>query len=67
MKRLTINETAKAQGVRIADVVLIGPLMIWGGTRALPERPWPGLALTLLGLATMSYNAVNYQRVRGTQ
>lgn len=64
MKRLTINETAKAQGVRIADVVLIGPLMIWGGARAIPERPWPGLALTLMGMGTIVFNWVNYRRVK---
>lgn len=62
--KLTPNETAKAQAVRIADVVLIGPLMIWGGARAIPDRPLPGLALTLLGLTTIAYNWVNYNRIR---
>jgi hypothetical protein len=54
----------KAQPIRVADVLVIGPLMVWGGARAIPERPFAGLALTLLGLGTISYNAVNYTRVR---
>ena len=65
MNQLTINETAKAQTVRVADVVLIGPLMIWGGIQTTPKRPWPGIALTLFGVSTIVFNAVNYYRVRG--
>ena len=62
--KLTINETAKAQGVRIADVVLIGPLMIWGGARTIPKNPVPGIALTLFGMGTIIFNWVNYRRVK---
>ena len=62
--KLGPNETAKAQSVRIADVVLIGPLMIWGGARAIPQRPLPGIALTLMGLGTIAFNWVNYNRIR---
>lgn len=64
MKPLTINETAKAQGVRLADVYLIGPLMIWGGARAIPANPIPGVLLTLFGLGTIVYNGVNYRQVK---
>jgi len=64
VKPLTINETTKAQGVRLADVYLIGPLMIWGGARAIPTNPLPGLLLTLFGMGTIVYNGVNYRRVK---
>lgn len=54
----------KAQPVRVADVVFIGPLMMWGGARATAEQPLWGTALLWLGMTTISYNAVNHQRVR---
>lgn len=64
MKRLTANETVKAQSVRIADVVLIGPLMIWGGSRAIPKNPVAGLALAFMGMGTIVYNWVNYLKIQ---
>lgn len=60
---------AKAQSVRIADVMLIGPLMIWGGTEASKAAKTDlgknsGSALALMGLGTMVYNGVNFVRVK---
>lgn len=55
----------KAQPVRLLDVFLIGPMMIWGGS-ALDEsgHPIAGVALALMGLATIGYNGRNYEIVR---
>jgi hypothetical protein len=53
--------TVKSQRVRLADVVLVGPLMIWGGVKA---GGLGGAALALFGIATVAYNARNYARVR---
>ncbi len=53
--------TVKSQRVRLAEVVVAGPLMIWGGVKT---GGWGGTALVLCGLATMAYNARNYARVR---
>jgi len=53
--------TIKSQRVRLLDVVVIGPLMIWGGVKA---GGWGGAALAFFGLTTMAYNARNYARVR---
>jgi len=53
----------KTQTVRLLDVGLVGPLMVWGGAKAIEEKPLAGILLTLLGLATVSYNAVNYGKV----
>lgn len=53
----------KPQTVRIADVLLVGPLMLWGGTR-LRQEP-AGVLLAALGLATVAYNATNYLKARG--
>jgi hypothetical protein len=53
----------KAQGVRLWDVFLIGPLMIWGGARAAPKHPLPGLALLFAGMGTVVLNGVNFRRI----
>lgn len=53
--------TMKSQRVRLLDVVVIGPLMIWGGVKA---GGFGGAVLALFGLTTMGYNARNYARVR---
>ena len=50
----------KAQPVRILDVVLIGPLMMWGGAQLRKSYPLRGDLLTLLGIATVWYNGRNY-------
>jgi len=54
------NELAKSQTVRVLDVVLIGPLMIWGGVK---HGGVMGSALVVFGASTVWYNARNYQRV----
>lgn len=53
--------TVKSQRVRLLDVFVVGPLMIWGGTKA---GGLGGTALALFGLTTVAYNARNYLRVR---
>jgi hypothetical protein len=50
----------KAQAVRILDVALIGPLMVWGGVQLRKAHPLRGDLLTLLGIATVWYNGRNY-------
>jgi hypothetical protein len=61
---LELGTEIKAQHIRILDVVLIGPLMLWGGWRARNEAPLAGYGLAALGLATIYYNGRNYGRVR---
>lgn len=62
---LELGEETKAQGVRLLDVFLIGPLMIWGGD-ALKKRGHgvAGPVLSATGVATIFYNGRNYVRVR---
>jgi hypothetical protein len=50
----------KTQTVRILDVVVIGPLMSWGGNRLRQDHPLRGLVLAALGAATIWYNGRNY-------
>ena len=62
---LHLGEETKAQSIRLLDVFVIGPLMMWGG-HALNEQghPLAGPALALMGVATIYYNGRNYFRVR---
>jgi hypothetical protein len=59
-----INALVKTQAVRVADVLLIGPLMVYGATK-MPRGP-AALVLGLFGLGTILFNGVNYLRVRET-
>lgn len=60
-----MDREVKAQPVRLLDVFLVGPLMVWGGY-ALDRQGHPvgGAALSILGIATVIYNARNYGIVR---
>ena len=53
--------TVKSQRVRLLEVALVGPLMVWGGVK---EGGVGGVVLAFCGLATMAYNARDYARVR---
>jgi hypothetical protein len=57
---LTLNQTVKTQAIRLADVALVGPLMIWGGVKTANENPVPGMTLLLFGIGTIIYNASNF-------
>lgn len=62
---LDVGREVKAQEVRLLDVFLIGPLMVWGGTALHRQgHPLAGPLLTALGAATVVYNGRNYVRVR---
>ena len=65
MEPVQVYAEVKAQPVRLLDVFLIGPLMVWGGY-ALNDsgRHVAGPALALLGLSTIIYNGYNHEQVR---
>lgn len=49
----------KAQGVRMADVLVFGPLMIYAGLgRATPM--WVRTGMVIIGVGTIVYNLANY-------
>ena len=54
-------DPGKGQAVRIADVVLIGPIMVVGGAKL--GGPL-GAVLAVLGIGTAVYNGRNYLRFR---
>lgn len=56
--KITQRDSPKTQLVRLADVFVIGPTMVWGGAKLPPSLP--SYLLVLFGLATIAYNARNY-------
>lgn len=60
------NGEVKAQGVRLADVFLFGPLMIYSSMDQKPP-PWMNAAMLVIGVGTILYNAANYLEVQRRQ
>lgn len=50
---------SKTQGIRIADVMLFGPLMVLGALNKQPPA-WTRLAMLFIGIGTIAYNAKNF-------
>ncbi len=49
----------KSQTVRLVDIGLLGPFMVWLGFQdRVPE--WAGTLMVVSGLLTIAYNARNY-------
>lgn len=62
---LDINHAVKTQTVRVADVFVIGPMMVWGGVAlARTRHPIAGLILGAMGVGTVIFNGVNWFRVQ---
>lgn len=57
------DKETKAQAVRVLDIFVIGPLMFWGGLKAMEEDRFWGNALIAFGVSTSIYNARNYLAV----
>lgn len=52
----------KTQTVRLLDVFLFGPVIMYAGTRK--ELPiWLRLSLLAIGAGTVVYNGLNYMKV----
>ena len=61
-----MKDQGKSQMVRLVDVFVLGPFMIWTASRKhLP--PLSRLLLGVSGLATIVYNGVNYARISEQQ
>lgn len=50
----------KSQAVRLVDVFLLGPFMVWYAARSTGAPEWARAALTLAGVLTVTYNGRNY-------
>lgn len=57
-----LESDVKSQPVRIADVLVFGPLMIYSGLgKATPQ--WVRTGMVIIGVGTIVYNLVNYFEV----
>lgn len=53
----------KSQEVRLLDVFVLGPFMVWAGAQGrLPS--WANAALVASGVATIAYNGKNYLEIK---
>ncbi len=66
METLPVYRTpiVKSQTVRVIDVTLLGPFMVWVGARRSNLPGWARITMVGFGVATVVYNARNYVRVR---
>jgi hypothetical protein len=53
----------KSQQVRLLDIFVLGPLMVYVGTQAKEVSPVVKTAITLAGVSTVLYNLGNYTRI----
>jgi len=52
------TEGSKSQLIRLGDIFILGPFLIWLGLRE--KVPWIKIFLIFLGMATIGYNLRNY-------
>lgn len=55
-----LDRTVKGQRMRLFDVFVLGPLMIYAATKLSKEHRVAAVALGFFGLTTIGYNAKNY-------
>ena len=53
-------EGDKSQEIRLVDVFLLGPFMIWFGVASEGVPEWAGIFMIVFGVFTIVYNARNY-------
>ena len=53
----------KGQTVRLWDVFIVGPVMIWGATQLPKNNELLAFSLGTFGVATIVYNFINWQRI----
>jgi hypothetical protein len=61
-----VSNDVKAQPVRLLDVFVFGPMMVYGGTKVQGPQ-WLRWGLVGLGVGTSLYNAHNYMEVERRQ
>ena len=58
----TVTAVTKTQNVRLIDVFLLGPTMIWAGYKVQKVNNTLAFFLAFSGLMTIVYNGDNYLR-----
>jgi len=55
----TVTEVSKSQNIRLIDVFVLAPIMVYAGTfKSLPT--WVRISLIGMGVATAFYNGKNF-------
>ena len=54
-----MNEISKSQGIRLADVIFIGPFLIWAARKE-KLSPRAKAVMAVIGVLTIGYNLKNY-------
>lgn len=62
-----LSETAKTQSVRVMDVFVFGPIIIYGGYKLIRKEPALGALLLAIGAGTVVYNGKNFLKVFNRQ
>lgn len=57
---ITVQELEKAQNIRLIDVFVIAPILIYAGASKSNLNDFVRIALVIIGVATLFYNAKNY-------
>ena len=52
------------QLIRLLDVFLLGPAMIYGGTAIIKRTPLTGTFLILSGMGTIFFNGKNFLKIK---
>ena len=60
-----MEQPIKTQNVRLIDVFLLGPFMIWAGMEL--KNDFAKIAMIGSGIATMYYNGQNFLEIRNEQ
>jgi hypothetical protein len=53
----------KSQDIRLLDVFVLGPFMIWAGYEIGKKKDLAGMVLAASGVATIAYNWKNYKAI----
>ena len=53
------EDVSKTQTIRLLDVFVLGPLMVWSGLQKRQRQPYASL-LVVSGLLTIGYNFANW-------
>lgn len=57
----------KTQNVRLFDVLVLGPFMVWAGYKARGIPGWARAGIVAAGVGTIVYNGKNYLEAQAVE
>jgi hypothetical protein len=64
MQHPSLNEEVKSQAVRLLDVFVLGPGMLYAASVIPDKHLYTKAFLAITGITTMTYNWRNWQRIQ---